>query len=67
MEAELSEAVCGRSHSRVAEPTGNQLAGSGNANNGEEDVLENDVVQECIALHPLPRASIMEILPIMEI
>jgi hypothetical protein len=34
---------------------------------GEEDVLENDVVQECIALHPLPSASIMEILPIMEI
>jgi hypothetical protein len=56
-----------RTHSRVAEPTVNQLSGSGNANNREEDVLENDVVQECIALHPLTLTSIMEILSIMEI
>jgi len=28
----------------------NQLSGSGNTNNGEEDVLENDMVQGCVAL-----------------
>ena len=39
----------------------------GKANDGEEDVLENGLVQESIALRLLILAPIMEILPIMEI
>jgi hypothetical protein len=34
-----------------------QLAGSRNANDGEEDVPENDLVQEFVVLHPLILAS----------
>ena len=45
----------------------NQLAGSGNTNDGEEDVLENDVVQESIVVHLLTLASIIKIFPNMEI
>jgi hypothetical protein len=33
----------------------NQLAGGGNANDGEEDVAKNNVVQEFIVLHSLAR------------
>jgi len=33
----------------------NQLTGGGNANDGEEDVAKNNVVQEFIARHLLAR------------
>jgi hypothetical protein len=33
----------------------NQLTGGGNANDGEEDVAKNNVVQEFIVLHLLAR------------
>jgi hypothetical protein len=45
----------------------NQLASSGNANDGEEDVPKNDVVQDFIVLHPPTLAYAIEIIPIMEI
>jgi hypothetical protein len=43
----------------------NEFASRGNANDGEEDVPKNDVVQEFIVLHLF--ASANEIIPIMEI
>jgi hypothetical protein len=33
----------------------NQFAGSGNANDSEKHVPKNNVVQEFVVLHPLPR------------
>jgi len=44
-----------------------QLAGSGNTNDGEEDIPKNDVVQKFIAPHPPILTYVIEIIPIMEI
>ena len=38
-----------------------------NANDEEEDVPKNDVVQKSIVLHPPTLAYVIEIIPMMEI